>query len=272
MEIYGRDIIIGEFKASDFNLIPGSLDFDEQAEEEMGNDITIAEQFIGRNPVPVYLDYKYSSKLKPSVTLIKMNCHDGGDYKLSEFELRHILRLITGHHKYIWMKVIAENPGADIWYKVKVMNTSLIKIRGENIGLKINMECDSQFGYSPPQFFTINEVAFQKFIINNDSDDIYTYLYPEVTITVNQAGNLELKNETEGWSTIINNLVANEVIKINSERQIITSSVNHKTALINDFNLHWIRFISGINEYSANLNCTLVFNFRTRRKGGFLCS
>ena len=124
MEIYGRDIIIGEFKASDFNLILGSLDFDEQAEEEMGNDITIAEQFIGRNPVPVYLDYKYSSKLKPSVTLIKMNCHDGGDYKLSEFELRHILRLITGHHKYIWMKVIAENPGADIWYKVKVMNTN----------------------------------------------------------------------------------------------------------------------------------------------------
>ena len=56
MDIYGKDIIIGDFRASDFGLMLSSFDYDEKTENEMGNDISIAEQFIGRNPVPVYLE------------------------------------------------------------------------------------------------------------------------------------------------------------------------------------------------------------------------
>ena len=63
MDIFGKDIIIGNFRASDFGLMASTIKFDEESEYEMGNDITIAEQFIGRNPVPVYLDYSYVSRL-----------------------------------------------------------------------------------------------------------------------------------------------------------------------------------------------------------------
>lgn len=272
MDVYGKDVIIGDFRASDFNLMLGAIDYNEKAEDEMGNDITIAEQFIGRNPVPVYLDYTYNGKLKPTITLIKYNCHNGGDYELTEFEVRHILRLITGQHGYVWMKVFTEDPGEDTWYKVKVINTSLVRLSGKNIGLKIEMECDSQFGYSPIQTIKITENAYSNFTIFNNSDDIYTYLLPTVQITVKEKGNLELINNTEGWHTFINNLSVGEIVTMNSEKQIIKSTVGHKTALINDFNLHWVRFVNGVNLYSASLACDLVFTYRMRRKGGFICS
>ena len=168
MEIFGSDIIIGNFRASDFGLMLGSIDYEEKSENEMGNDISITEQFIGRNPVPVYLDYTYTSKLKPTVTLIKNNCHNSSDYKLSEFDVRYILRLITGQHGYIWMKVLSEDVSEDTWYRVKVTNTSLIELSNKSVGLKIQMECDSQFGYSPIQTIKINETAFSKFNIFNN--------------------------------------------------------------------------------------------------------
>lgn len=38
MDIFGSDLIIGDFKASDFNLTLGSTDYDGSPEdEEMGN-------------------------------------------------------------------------------------------------------------------------------------------------------------------------------------------------------------------------------------------
>jgi hypothetical protein len=272
LDIYGQDIIIGNFRASDFNLMLGSLDYDDSAENEMGNDIAIAEQFIGRNPVPVYLDYTYSEKLKPTITLIKNNCHDASDFELSEYEIRYVLRLITGQHDYLWMKIITDDISEDNWYKVKVIRTALLKRGNKNIGLKIEMECDSQFGYSSIQTIRINENSYSSFNIFNNSDDIYTYLLPTTIITMHEAGNLEIKNSTEGWSTIITNLSVGEVITMDSEKQILTSTVNHTTSLINEFNLHWIRFVDGMNNYQANLSCDITFNFRTRRKGGFICN
>lgn len=271
MDIYGKDVIIGNFRASDFGLIASTIKFDEESENEMGNDITITEQFIGRNPVPIYLDYQYSSKLKPTITFIKYNCHNAADLELSEFEIRHILRLITGQHGYVWMKVFTDEISEDTWYKVKVIKTALIKVGGRKIGFKIELNCDSQFGYSPLQTVKINQEGFKHFFIFNNSDDIYTYLLPKVKIVIKEDGNLELKNETENWTSIINNLVTGEVLEIDSERQIITSSVEHEPKLLNDFNLHWVRFVDGNNEYSANLNCDIEFSFRFRRKGGFIC-
>ena len=256
-----------------WRLISSWIIYEKQSKNEMGNDITITEQFIGRNPIPVYLDYQYNEKLKPTVTLVKNNCNNSSDYCLSEFDIRHILRLITGQHGYMWMKVDTDDVSEDTWYKVKVTSTALLKVSLDRIiGLKINMECDSQFGYSPIQTIKISENAFSKFYIYNNTDDIYTYLLPKVEIKILEEGNLELKNDDEDWSTIINNLSIGEVITMDSEKQIITSSINHKTALINDFNLHWVRLISGMNEYTANLNCEIIFSFRLRRKGGFLCS
>lgn len=272
MDIYGKDIIIGDFRASDFGLILSSFDYDEKAEDEMGNDISIAEQFVGRNPVPVYLDYSYTNKLKPTITVIKYNCHNASDFELTEFEIRHILRLLTGHSGYKWMKVVTEEISEDTWYKVKVNKTSLLKIGNQKAGLKIEMECDSQFGYSPVQIVKNDINAYEHFYIFNNSDDIYTYLLPKLSIKIKEGGNWALTNHTEDWTTMINNTVTDENITMDSERQILLSDVEHTNVLLNDFNLHWVRLLSGINEYSVNLDCEITFEYRMRRKGGFICN
>lgn len=271
MEIFGRDIIIGDFKASDFNLIIGSTEYSGQSEDEMGNDITIAEQFIGRNPVPAYFDYSYSEKLRPSISLIKNNCYNSNDTGLTEFEIRNILRLITGFHEYKWMKVITDDISEDTWYKVKIVSTALIRYPGIVAGIKINMECDSQFGYSPINVIKQKVTAYKPFYIFNNSDDIYNYLYPKIDIKLEEDGNIELVNNTENWTSIINNVVTDEIVTINSEKQILTSTNEHENVLLDDFNLHWFRLVNGLNEYSCNLNCEITVTFRLRRKGGFIC-
>lgn len=271
MEIFGSDVIIGDFRASDFGLVLGAVDYDGSSEDEMGNDITIAEQFIGRNPVPVYLDYSYTEKLKPTITLVRTNCGHLANTPLSEYEIRSILRLITGTVGYKWMKVVTDEISEDTWYRAKVINTALVRVAGIVVGLKIFMECDSQFGYSPIQHADKSVSAYEPFRIFNNSDDIYTYLLPNLKIIMAESGNLEITNNSEPWKTIINNVSNGEIIEINSEKEILTSSISHPNVLLNDFNLHWIRMVNGINEYVTNLNCEMQFSFRLRRKGGFIC-
>ena len=46
------------------------------------------------------------------------------------------------------MKVITDEVGEDLWYRVRVDKISYNKVNGFVVGIILDMECDSQFAWS----------------------------------------------------------------------------------------------------------------------------
>lgn len=101
------------------------------------------------------------------------------------------------------------------------------------------METDKPFGYGQEQSvsWTFSDSNVSK-ILSDISDEI-GYTYPTVIITIKRNGDLSLYNELENCTTVIKNCKVGEVITLNGDTQIITTTyAGHD--ICNDFNYEFL--------------------------------
>lgn len=270
MDLFGQDMVIGDFKLSDYGLMLGAFDFSGTSEDELGMDSDTIEEFVGSNSVPLYITSKFSNKLKPQATIIKKNCMYTDQF-FTEHECREILRQLTGFQGYKTMQVQSENFSELLYFNARIQSVNYKKIGGNVAGVILNMECDSQFAWSKEFTYTYNIKAGNTIVLYNFSDDLYNYLYPTITIIPKSPiTSLNIINITDNeWTTTLSNLSAGEIITMDSKNEILTSS-NKERIIMNDFNMHFFRLISGKNIISVNSDVTLNISFRVPRKVGFL--
>lgn len=273
MNLFGEDVIIGNFKLSDYGLMLASFDSESSnEEEELGMDHETIEEYIGHNPVSIYLGAKYQNKLKPQITIIK-DVHTNYNLYFTEHECREVLRQLTGYSGYRNMQIRPYNFDELMYFNVRVTKVYYKKIAGKVVGIILQMECDSQFAWSREFNISYNLKSEDTIRIYNRSDDLYNYLYPKVTISPLSSSiqNLELINISDNnWSTTISNISNGEIITMDSKNEILQSS-NKDRIIMNDFNMHFIRFVPGENQIRSNSDIQITFNFRIPRKVGFIC-
>jgi hypothetical protein len=90
-------------------------------------------------------------------------------------------------------------------------------------------------------------------------------------ITVNTNGNLDLYNSIEQRHMIINNCSAGEIITVDGEHKIISSSLTtHK--IYNDFNWKYFRLANSFNNrenlITSSIDCVFELQWREIRKVG----
>ena len=269
IELFSKDIIWDNFRASDHGLVPASFSYNGTSEDEIGMMLTTSEEFVGNSPIPAYLGDKFSSKLGFQITLVKDPKIFHNHMFFTEKDCRWLLRELTGKKGYQWMKVVMHDFDEDIWYKAKIQNISYERIGSRIAGLILEFECDSFFAWTSEKNITISAKANQSFYVYNDSDDLTRYLYPIVSISPSVSGTLVITNITDNQVTEIKNVQKNEVISIDSQKEIITSNKNHDL-LLDDFNLCWPRLTSGKNEYVTNANTVIILKYRLPRKVGIV--
>ena len=137
------------------------------------------------------------------------------------------------------------------------------------VGYDVTFEIDGGMAYSEEQSITISARANQKFYIHCNSDDVHDYTRPEIQLTASTAGTLTLTNNTDSWSSIMQNMTAGEVLTIDCKNELLSSS-RTRTYILNDFNMHWPRLLPGQNEYVCSQNATITFKFRATRKVGYV--
>lgn len=105
-------------------------------------------------------------------------------------------------------------------------------------------------------------------IINNKSDDLYTYIYLDIDYTNESGTSLSIKNATLGEESIVTDMSVNEAISI-SAKQFITSSIPNKI-FGESFNFVWPRLQPGDNDFvvSGNGRGTAHFTYRYPMKVG----
>lgn len=269
IELFSKNFIFGDFRASDHGLMPASFSYSGTSEDEIGMEVTTSEEFTGNSPIPVYLGEKHSGKLKFEITVIKNPCVFDDNIYFAQKDCRWILRELTGKRGYQWTKILMYDLGEDIWYRAKVNNISYERIGGRIAGLVLEFECDSHFAWTPERNITVHAKAGQPFYIYNDSDDLSEALYPLVSISLSTSGIITITNKTNTQKTEIKNVQAGEKITIDSRKEIITSNLEHEL-LLNDFNLCWPCLVPGKNEYVCNVSMTVTMKYRSPRKVGIV--
>ena len=115
------------------------------------------------------------------------------------------------------------------------------------------------------------------FFIHGEGDE-YTLIYPVVTVSPKIDCvdiPLEIENRTTGTKVILENLKANEIIRMHGEHKIIVSdNEEHSSSstFYDDFNYEWldIKIEDGFyeNEYYVNVPCYILIEYEPIRKVG----
>lgn len=270
MVITCDDLIFEDFRMTDYGLIcwnGSDGEIDDTADMLISPVSTTV--YNGESSHRTFISQKYEEAPEFTVRLTKARCgRDVIDY-FTENELRMYNRLLTGKRGYSWLKLVNNQVmETDFYYRARVSRIEYERMGTHVLGYDITFELDGGIAYSEEQNITISAKANTKFNLFCNSDDLHDYTRPVIKITASSSGTLALTNNTDSWtSTIIVN--AGEVLTIDSKNELLKSS-RTRMYILNDFNLHWPRLISGKNEYVCSQNATITFTFRAARKVGYV--
>lgn len=186
------------------------------------------------------------------------------DREITNDEYRDLMRWLN-RREFLKFQVFDDDEGMrDTCYFNVSFNVEKLKIAEKLFGLRLTMESDKPFGYGQEQsvswIFADSSVSK---ILSDISDEI-GYIYPNMTITCASNGDLSLYNELLNCTTTIRNCSVGEVITIDGDAQIISTTYsNHDVA--NDFNYEFFRIGNTIdnrnNRISVSKPCSLVIKY-----------
>ena len=108
--------------------------------------------------------------------------------------------------------------------------------------------------------------------IDNQSDDLYTYINLDIRFENESCDWVEIANNTTGEITKVNNIQDGEIVDIVDKQFIVSYNidqlsgklVNNNRIFGDDFNFVWPRLLPGINDFvvNGNGNGRLKFSYR----------
>lgn len=115
-------------------------------------------------------------------------------------------------------------------------------------------------------------------LIDNETDDLYSYTYLDIEYLNDTCKYLEIRNETLGETTRIDDLQSKDIIYITSKQFItaytqnqLTGELENQNRVFGDsFNFVWPRLAPGLNNFiiEGNGNGTVKFSYRYPMKVG----
>lgn len=253
---------------SDYGFIICDFNFGSGANEiDAGSTITFNK--ISRHSGKKYSlsSTQYDECITTSFDICKNpDIYDPEDMEISNDEYRDIMRWLN-RREFLKFQVIDDgndNFERDTCYYNASFNIDKIKINEKLYGMRLKMETDKPFGYGQEQSvsWTFSNSNVSK-ILSDISDEI-GYIYPTVIITINRNGDLSLYNELENCTTVIKNCKVGEVITLDGDTHIITTTyISHDVC--NDFNYEFFRIGNTINNrnnrISVSLPCNVVIKY-----------
>jgi len=197
--------------------------------------------------------------LSATIQICKNPCDNSSMYVDLETQ-RDIMRWLNrnGYHKFKLIDNDGEYSG--IYFEAS-FNVSKIEINGNVVGFELEMFTNRPHALSEPVTVRFDVEANDILNIYNKSD-LEGHIFPNIKITVKEAGNLKITNLTEKREMIINSCSENETITI--DYPLISSDVpEHK--IQNDFNWIFFRLVSTfknrMNEITSSLPCTIELTY-----------
>lgn len=187
---------------------------------------------------------------------------DGSD--ISSEQERAMSKAFCNRGDYEWLFIHDERFG-DAWVRAKFYNPQTWTVM-EVKGIQYTVQTSSPVAFSDEYENThaiTDTIKTISIYVNNDEE---IEIYPELEITMLEAGNLIISNSAETdntYKTEIKNLQSGEIITIKDEN-ITTSRSGHD--IMSDSNLICPRLYDEENTLTFNLKCTVLVKYREYRK------
>ena len=199
---------------------------------------------------------KYTDVAKPSVTFIDI---DGED--IQPYKVRSVLRWLTGSRQSAWMNVYNIDGDIVCSYLGRFTDVKLQKMDARVIGIVAYFTATTPWAYSEVQTVTMQLNGATNFSIDNESDELYSLIYPRIIYknTQNDAS-LSIKNNTVGKETVFKKLQQGEIITI--DNNFVAYSDNTSRIFNDDFNFVFPALSAGLNDFKAEGIGELTISFR----------
>lgn len=212
----------------------------------------------------------YEDRLEVEFSIAKNLCGDESThvFTISEIEnIQYWLNRPTSHK----FKILGDEEYEDIYWEGS-FNLQWVKNGEDTIGFNATFTSNRPFAINEKKTYTKSLTTSDELIIVDTSYEEGD-IVPDVEITLNESGDLELTNTFNGVSTvtIIKNCVADEVISISGLMQIASSIPSHN--IYNDFNWIFPRIYNiygdTTNTFTSNLSCDCSISYNPVRKVTF---
>lgn len=211
----------------------------------------------------------YPSNYTKTIQISKSECENIENPILTNDDVSTITKWLC-RKDYKLFKWVDDEDDDEIFYEV-YCKVSKILIFGVCYGLEITITTNRPFGFSREINYIRNLEPNEDFEVTVYSDE-EGYIYPDIEITVGQAGNLTLTNQIENRNTVVNNCIQNEILTFEGSDILQISSDNSNHFLATDFNYKFPRlyneYRNSINTLSCNLPCSIKISYRGIRKVG----
>ena len=199
---------------------------------------------------------KYTDVARPSVTGIDI---DGED--IQPYKVRSVLRWLTGSRQNAWMNVYNVDGDIVCSYLGRFTDVKLQKMDARVIGIVAYFTAITPWAYSDVQTVTMQLNGATNFSIDNESDELYSLIYPRIIYknTQNNAS-LSIKNNTVGEETVFKKLQQGEIITI--DNNFVAYSDNTSRIFNDDFNFVFPALSAGLNDFKAEGIGELTISFR----------
>lgn len=185
------------------------------------------------------------------------------DMEITGDEFRDLMRWLN-RREFLKFQIYDSDLDYETCYFEASFNVEKIKIHETTYGLRLNMETNKPFGYGAEQRvkWTFSDTSSYK-LLSNISDEIGN-LYPSMKITCAEDGDLQIYNALCDCTMEIKNCTSGEVIEIDGDTQIITTSLStHKVC--EDFNYEFFKigntYDNRNNKISVTLACALEISY-----------
>ena len=189
---------------------------------------------------------KYEGNLEITLQIVKHSCSTDIQ-EITATDYREISKWLS-KKRFEKFKLL-DDSHIDLYYMASIVSIGRIEIDGRLMGLELNIITDSPHAYKEPKTFIIkNTIQNGKHSINDTSYE-EGYIYPYTEITIEEDGDLIIRNDIEDRETIIKNCIVGEVITM--DYPIITTTVSSHN-IQNDFK-DW-KFFRIANTYNNSRN------------------
>lgn len=264
MSFIAKTFIFDGIPSENYGIVISSTGGSEISNSSIA-DIDITTTKIYKRPKTFLYGVSQSPALQFS---IEFNSISG---ELTATDLSLISEWLFGQQSYKKLQIIQDDM-VDLYFNCFLVKPEVIKYGNMIGGVKATVLCDSPFAYTFPRTSNYDYASppvSSLITFDNFSHDSF-YLYPtlEFTMTSSANGDLEIINITDDNRTFtFTDLAANEVIAVNNDLQVITSSLS--LLRLSKFNKNFFRFLKGRNILYVTGDITnLKFTYEFSRKVG----
>lgn len=257
------DFIYDGLRLSDLGYMIVSFDGSKDGEIDTDSQLSYNHAPMMSGKRQPYITSVYEDPLKMEIQIGKNLCKDNrqdtskSSYSITLNDMTFLKRWLVRPHPHK-LSVIGDDYNGIYW--MGSFNVTEYIFGDGRVGATLEFECDAPFGYKDDVVFTGELDANGTFEYNCTSDEV-GWIYPDLTITIKEDGDLNIKN-LDNRELVVKNCEANEVITIDKNLQISSSFENHKIA--DDFNYTYYRINNSFGSVVNSLTSNLAISYEIR--------